>query len=119
MAVTDSPGAPLSVGREAGRGHYRGVPGHWDEAVADDGNVRPHWQPLFADTQLFDAAGAQGRQDLCRRLLKEYGVTYNLPGSSDQQQRPWQLDSWPLLISASEWQSLSLGVAQRARLLNQ
>jgi uncharacterized circularly permuted ATP-grasp superfamily protein/uncharacterized alpha-E superfamily protein len=119
MAVTESPGTPLTVGREAPREPYRSVSGYWDEAVADDGNVRPHWRPLFADRQLFDAAAAQERQDHGRRLLKEYGVTYNLPGSNDQQQRPWQLDSWPLLISANEWQSLSLGVAQRARLLNQ
>ena len=50
--------------------------------------------------------------------LQEYGVTYNLPGGSEPEQRPWQLDSWPLLISADEWNSLSRGVAQRAQLLN-
>jgi len=119
MAVTDSPGAPAPAGCEARLGQYRSVDGHWDEAVAADGTVRPYWQPLFADQLAPTPQAAQDRHDLCRRLLKEFGVTYNLPGGSEPEQRPWQLDSWPLLISAAEWNSLSRGVAQRAQLLNQ
>lgn len=119
MAATDSPGAPAAAGREARTGPYRSIPGHWDEALGAGGVVRSHWQQLFAEHKSLDPRAAQDRHDLCRRLLKEYGVTYNLPGSTDQQSRPWQLDSWPLVISADEWNSLSLGVAQRAQLLNQ
>ncbi len=117
MAVTESPGAPAPAGREARSGQYKPVPGHWDEAIVADGGVRAHWQPLFTD-QLSSPQVAQDRHDLCRRLLKEYGVTYNAPGGNESEPRPWQLDSWPLLISADEWNSLSWGVAQRAQLLN-
>ncbi len=35
-----------------------------------------------------------------------------------QEERPWQLDAWPLLIAPAEWQALSAAVSQRARLLN-
>ncbi|HMC10793.1 MAG TPA: circularly permuted type 2 ATP-grasp protein, partial [Pirellulaceae bacterium] len=119
MAVTDSPSARSPAGREARLGEYRGVAGHWDEAVTADGTIRPYWQALLGDQLTQSPQAAQDRHDLCRRLLKEYGVTYNLPGGREPEQRPWQLDSWPLLISANEWNSLSLGVAQRARLLNQ
>jgi len=97
---------------------YRGTPGHWDEAVTAEGSIRPHWQALFDDHSEQSSEAAQRRHDLCRRLLNEYGVTYNMPGASEPEQRPWQLDSWPLLISSAEWNSLSLAVAQRARLLN-
>lgn len=121
MAVTESPGTPAPAGREARlgehNGQYKPVAGHWDEAIVSDGGVRAHWQPLFAD-QLSSPHAAQERHDLCRRLLKEYGVTYNAPGGNETEPRPWQLDSWPLLISSDEWNSLSWGVAQRAQLLN-
>jgi uncharacterized circularly permuted ATP-grasp superfamily protein/uncharacterized alpha-E superfamily protein len=119
MAVTDSPSALALTGCQARLGEYRGVAGHWDEAIAADGSIRPHWQPLFADPLTQSKQAAQDRHDLCGRLLKEYGVTYNLPGGKEPEQRPWQLDSWPLLISAEEWSSLRVGVAQRAQLLNQ
>jgi len=99
-------------------GGYRGIAGHWDEAVTAEGGVRPHWRALFHDHLQQPLAEAQQRHDLCRRLLNEYGVTYNMPGASEPEQRPWQLDSWPLLISSAEWSSLSMAVAQRAQLLN-
>lgn len=119
MAVTDSPGLPARAGCEVRSKQYVRVKGHWDEAVAEDGSVRPHWQSLFADSLAQLPQAAQERHELCQRLLSEYGVTYNLPGGTEPAQRPWQLDSWPLLMSAAEWNSLSLGVSQRAQLLNQ
>jgi uncharacterized circularly permuted ATP-grasp superfamily protein/uncharacterized alpha-E superfamily protein len=119
MAVTESLSAPPAASREAPLGKYRGVDGHWDEAIDAEGMVRPPWQSLFAHQVAQSPHAAQEVHDLCRRLLKENGVTYNLPGGREPEQRPWQLDSWPLLVSADEWNALSRGVAQRAQLLNQ
>lgn len=98
---------------------YRGVKGYWDEAVAADGKVRPYWQKLLDEQASLTPHEARSREDLCRRLLKEYGVTYNSPIAGEQGERAWQLDSWPLLISPTEWRSLSQAVSQRARLLNE
>jgi uncharacterized circularly permuted ATP-grasp superfamily protein/uncharacterized alpha-E superfamily protein len=119
MAVTDSPTGQTQGSAAARPSGYHGVAGHWDEAIAEDGAIRPYWQVLFADPTAQSPQTVQDRHDLCRRLLNEYGVTYNLPGGNEPEPRPWQLDSWPLLISADEWNSLSWGVAQRAQLLNQ
>jgi uncharacterized circularly permuted ATP-grasp superfamily protein/uncharacterized alpha-E superfamily protein len=117
MAVSEStsgqpPGSPARAG------NYRVVAGHWDEAIDAAGAIRPAWRELFADSEAQSPEMAQHRHDLCRRLLNEFGVTYNLPGGSKAETRPWQLDSWPLLISVDDWNTLSRGVAQRAALLN-
>src|SRR5262245_49714666 len=100
------------------RGAYRGVAGHFDEAVDGADLVRPHWKQLFAQLLAELPGDSRHREDLCRRLLKEYGVTYSPTGAADPTERPWQLDSWPLVISTSDWQLLSSAVTQRARLLN-
>lgn len=98
---------------------YVGVPGHWDEAVLADGTIRPTWQRIADALNAQTVAELQGRQDLCRRILRESGVTDTSPDRDLHEQRPWQLDSWPLLISSEEWTFLSAAVAQRARVLNQ
>ncbi len=113
-ATSEASAADLGEGRPV----YRGVAGHYDEAVDAAGRVRPHWQQLFAALAAESPASARHREDLCRRLLKDYGVTYSTPGAADPTERPWQLDTWPLVISAEEWPLLSRAVAQRARLLN-
>ena len=97
---------------------YRGVAGHWDEAVLPDGAVRPHWQRFAEALGTQTLADVQGRQDLCRRILRESGVTYTPVDRELSEERPWQLDSWPVLISPDEWQALSAAVSQRAKLLN-
>ena len=85
---------------------YVGVAGHWDEAVLPDGSIRPRWQRLAEALGSQSVSDLQGRQDLCRRILRESGVTYTPPDRELHEQRPWQLDSWPLLISPEEWQLL-------------
>lgn len=97
---------------------YRGISEHWDEAVMADGSVRPHWQPFIEALSSQSATEFQGRQDLCRRILRESGVTYTSSDRQSHDERLWQLDSWPLLISPEEWQTLSAAVAQRAHVLN-
>ncbi|MBX7166166.1 MAG: circularly permuted type 2 ATP-grasp protein [Pirellulales bacterium] len=97
---------------------YRGVPGHWDEMLAADGALRPSWRPLVDALRTLGDKELQRQDDLCRRVLREYGVTYNPPGQAAEWRRPWQLDSWPMVMSAEEWRLISAGVAQRARLLN-
>lgn len=97
---------------------YAGVAGHFDETVDEAGAVRPAWRGWAAAFTGANLEDLQARDDMCRRLLREYGVTYNPPGTDLEQQRPWLLDSWPVLIDSAEWSNLSQAVSQRARLLN-
>src|SRR5688572_9134649 len=118
MSAIESPRDPARRLPARLLGDYRGVAGHWDEAVDAEGAVRASWRKLLDPLLAQSPQEAQDRHDLCRRLLKEYGVTYNTPGKEDQRERPWQVDSWPLIISAAEWEWVSRAVVQRARLLN-
>ncbi len=97
---------------------YAGVEGHWDEAAFPDAAIRPPWQRLFQALGTQSVSELQGRHDLCRRILRESGVTYTPPDRELYEERPWQLDSWPLLISQEEWKFLSTAVSQRARAMN-
>ena len=96
---------------------YRPLPGIFDEMVARDGRVRPHWQPLLA------MLAGLGPQEVGRRFaaadrhLRDSGVFYRVYEDSDEAERPWPLSHLPLLIDASEWQALKAGLIQRAELL--
>lgn len=90
----------------------------YDEMLAADGAVRPHWRQFF--THLDSVAPDEMRQRLAfadRRIL-ENGVTYNVYAAPDGADRPWALDPLPLIIPPEEWAEVSGAVAQRAALLN-
>jgi uncharacterized circularly permuted ATP-grasp superfamily protein/uncharacterized alpha-E superfamily protein len=51
-------------------------------------------------------------------MLRSDGATYNIYGTPDGLNRPWELDPVPLLVSSAEWADIEAGLAQRAELLN-
>jgi len=97
---------------------YRPEPGAWDEMLAADGSVRPHWQGLAR--HLFHSTPAQWNQRNAsiQSLLRDHGVTYNIYSDARGAMRPWALDAVPFIISGDEWRSVASGLQQRARLLN-
>lgn len=97
---------------------YRPDAGVYDEMVAADGTVRPHWQRLLGAFHGMDVPGRARASELAQRLLRENGVTYMARGDAASQSRAWQLDLFPLVIGHAEWRELETGLIQRARLLN-
>ena len=89
-----------------------------DEILDKNGTVKPHWQQLFSniDAMGLTELGNRGNDILAK--LKENGVTYNVYDSSDGSNRPWKLDPIPFLIEQKEWDEISKGLIQRARLLD-
>src|SRR5262249_38828665 len=51
------------------------------------------------------------------QLIYENGATFNVHHEEEQSQRPWSLDLLPVIFAADEWEALSAGLRQRARLL--
>ena len=90
----------------------------YDEFLAADGTVRPHWRALVDRLQAAGPETARRGAELARRLIVENGVTYNVYADPQGRDRPWQLDTLPLILPAQEWQVIAAGVAQRARLLD-
>lgn len=92
--------------------------GTYHELLDGSGAVRAHWQRLFDQLQRSTPAQLIQRQALLARQIQENGVTYNVYADPKGADRPWELDLLPHVIAADEWQRLSAGIAQRARLLN-
>ncbi|HMJ10690.1 MAG TPA: circularly permuted type 2 ATP-grasp protein [Polyangiaceae bacterium] len=57
-------------------------------------------------------------QKAVRRRITEQEVTFNILGVPEGTNRPWQLDSVPLVLSREDWASVELGLQQRAEVIN-
>ena len=99
----------------------------YDEFVDAAGNVRPSWR------ELAECVGERGRDGLehlrsvVRNLVDNDGITYIQQGTNgdsvtngDGAAVPgaWHLDALPLVISATDWDTLESGLVQRSRLLD-
>ncbi|MEE2730611.1 MAG: circularly permuted type 2 ATP-grasp protein [Pseudomonadota bacterium] len=99
--------------------HYpRDMVGYDEMWLEDGARVNPHWRRLMKDlTKLGDTELERRRTD-ARRLLRENGVTYHIYNDPKGQKRTWQLDPIPLVINSQDWGAISVGLKQRARLLD-
>lgn len=97
---------------------YRPAPLHYDEMVAADGRLRPHWMWMIEQLRRLGSERLGAAGDELRRLLAENGITYNVFGDPRASQRPWDVDPVPLVMDGAEWERIQHGLNQRARLLN-
>jgi uncharacterized circularly permuted ATP-grasp superfamily protein/uncharacterized alpha-E superfamily protein len=97
---------------------YRVNPSFHDEFLAPDGRIRGHWRGLADSLLAIGSAGLSSRWQEGRRLLHEYGVTYNVYGDPQSAGRLWPLDPIPMLIEQREWTAIESAVRQRATLIN-
>ena len=98
---------------------YRSQPGVFDEMKDASGQVRPHWRALVEAIEQHGLPEMRERKQSAQQLLREHGVTYNVYNEGSSDERPWNLDLLPLVVSAEEWAGLEAGLIQRTRLLNQ
>lgn len=89
-----------------------------DECLNESGEVKEHWKRLLTNIEHLSIPELRNRQQEVLKLLQENGVTYNVYGDSDGLNRPWLLDTVPLLVSAGEWRQVERGMKQRAFVLN-
>lgn len=97
---------------------YKPPPGIFDEMFDEAGQVRPAWHKLVAALEQTGSEGIARQTEQARRLLRDNGVTYNVYGETSGEERPWELDCVPMLISSKEWNGIAEGLTQRAALLN-
>ena len=106
---------PLRRGFAEGYGIDSTLP---DEMVQQDRSIRPHWQEYVSLLDELKPGQFSHGRELARRLIHQNGVTHNVYGDPNGLDRPWSLDFIPLLIPAAQWESVSDGLIQRARLLD-
>ena len=102
---------------------YRPLPGAYDELMAPDGSIRPHWEPFLAEWSALSGDELQRRFGLADRHVRDTGVSYRVHGDLDESdplagERSWPLNHAPLVLTGQEWQVIAAGVAQRAQLLD-
>ncbi len=98
-------------------GDYRSGLNGYDEMIAPDGSVRPHWQPVVAFLEGEGADGCHSRSERIQRRIVENGLTLDSFADPDKVEQPWQLDLVPLVFESAEWQRIERAMAQRMRLL--
>jgi uncharacterized circularly permuted ATP-grasp superfamily protein len=117
-AFSEPAPAPAVVAPGHWLGTYVPPSGSWDEVLDPRGEVRPAWREFAAATAQVSAADWGRRREEMARLLRDHGATYNVYSDARGAARPWQLDALPLLIARDEFEQVSAGLRQRARLLN-
>ena len=88
-----------------------------DEMLSWDRQINPHWHGFMQALDTLGLTEMESRHKEVQRLLRENGVTYVVHGEQ-QGHRPWELDPIPLIISNTDWDAISSGLTQRAKLLN-
>ena len=92
---------------------------HFDEIRDTQGQLRPIWEKFLSILGTDPIKHLADYVQTISRILSQNGVTYNVYDANQAKSRPWSLNPLPLLIEAPEWQKISQGIAQRAKLLNQ
>ena len=97
---------------------YAGKSTSVDEMTEANGSLRPYWQPFVSMLDELGPRELGKRWEQARRFIHDNGVSHNVYGDPDGLDRPWSLDLIPLLIPSAQWDRLSLGLIQRAQLLD-
>ncbi|MEZ6040815.1 MAG: circularly permuted type 2 ATP-grasp protein [Planctomycetaceae bacterium] len=96
---------------------YQPLAGAYDECCLPNGSIRKEWQSVVARLDSMGLEELSNRWQQARTQISRDGVTFNPHDSEGTVSRPWLLDAIPLVFAESAWQSLSLKLAQRARLM--
>lgn len=97
---------------------YKPEAGVYDEYFSGPGALRPHARRFVDELNDLSLDELIRRREQAHRHIYENAVTYTSQDESERVNRPWDFDVLPLVIEAHEWQRVSVGLAQRARLLN-
>ncbi|MEE4357446.1 MAG: circularly permuted type 2 ATP-grasp protein [Desulfococcaceae bacterium] len=96
---------------------YSPPAGTFDEMLAPDGSVRPHWQPFLDEMETMGCEELNRNYQEVVRLLRENGIAYNIHGDPQGVHRKWKLDIVPCIFSQTDWDTVEKGMIQRAGLL--
>ncbi|MCF7699472.1 circularly permuted type 2 ATP-grasp protein [Loktanella sp. M215] len=98
---------------------YRTLPGVPDELCDATGRMRPGWAPLI--DHLSALPPAQIAADFARgeQHLADAGVFFRKYGDATAATRDWPYSPVPVVLSQSDWTTISAGLVQRANLMEQ
>ena len=103
---------PTSVAAPALLADYS--PAAFDEAVNDEGRVRPQYGWMFRTLARMGTRGLAAAEQALHTEQRARGVTFRV---GDEPERLFPLDVVPRIITAEEWSDLTAGLSQRVRAL--
>ena len=92
--------------------------GPFDEMWGHHDSLRPPYRKYhewFADE---DPARLRAKQREAQELFRLTGITFNVYGRAEAEERLIPFDIIPRIISGNEWRKLSRGIEQRVRAIN-
>ena len=90
----------------------------YDELVTDTGNPRVAAREAIKMLQGLSGKAMSARRGAAELAIREMGISFTIYSEGKNIDRAWPFDIIPRIISAREWQKVSLGLAQRSRALN-
>ena len=83
-----------------------------------DGAVRQAYRQYCQWFEQQDRASLNRKSGEAERTFRRTGITFNVYGEGDAEERLIPFDMIPRIISGSQWRRLSRGIEQRVRALN-
>ena len=91
---------------------------HFDEMLLDSDGVRPPYQEYQKWFSNEDPNRLIKKSKEAEAFFRRTGITFNVYGQADAQERLIPFDLIPRIISNREWTRLSKGIEQRVRAIN-
>ncbi len=92
--------------------------GFFDEMVADNGELRPHYRKFLDLLESLPQEEFENKRQSVDLSFLRQGITFNVYGDSQGTERIFPFDLIPRIIPAKEWEYLERGLVQRITALN-
>jgi len=90
----------------------------YDEMMADDGSIRPHYQKLYQRLKALPPGEFRRRKAMADLSMLQDGVGFTVYRQEEGIERVWPMDPVPRIIPADEWDHINRGLIQRLTALN-
>lgn len=90
----------------------------YDEMLFPDGSVRPAYAAYHKWLEAQDRDLVKRKSTEAEAFFRRTGITFNVYGSEDAEERLIPFDMVPRIITGGQWRKLSRGIEQRVRALN-
>ncbi len=91
---------------------------YFDEMINGDGSLRGPYEEIGRWFNAEDASRLRAKQREAEEVFRLTGITFNVYGKAEAEERLIPFDIVPRVISAREWQRLERGIEQRVRAIN-
>ena len=91
---------------------------YFDEMFSADGSLRGSYEEIGRWFNAEDASRLRAKQREAEEVFRLTGITFNVYGKAEAEERLIPFDIVPRVISGREWQRLERGIEQRVRAIN-